>query len=111
VEISCAFPTTLDSPEWVKVAEDLGYDRAWLYDTPQQSPDVWMSLALAAERTERIGLGPGVLIPTLRHPMVNAAATAAHDPVHSMLPAALCERALSPDRGRATPRPIRSSGA
>src|SRR5439155_26531554 len=45
VEISCAFPTTLDSPEWVKVAEDLGYDRAWLYDTPQQSPDVWMSLA------------------------------------------------------------------
>ncbi|MGZ4248862.1 MAG: LLM class flavin-dependent oxidoreductase, partial [Solirubrobacteraceae bacterium] len=33
-------------------------------------------LALAAERTERIGLGPGVLIPTLRHPMVNAAATA-----------------------------------
>jgi len=77
MEISCAFPTTLDSPEWVKVAEDLGYDRAWLYDTPQQSPDVWMSLALAAERTERIGLGPGVLIPTLRHPMVNAAATAA----------------------------------
>ena len=77
MEISCAFPTTLDSPEWVKVAEGLGYDRAWLYDTPQQSPDVWMSLALAAERTERIGLGPGVLIPTLRHPMVNAAATAA----------------------------------
>src|SRR5215216_5816868 len=77
MEMSCAFPTTLDSPEWVKVAEDLGYDRAWLYDTPQQSPDVWMTLALAAERTERIGLGPGVLIPTLRHPMVNAAASAA----------------------------------
>ena len=36
-----------------------------------------MMLALAAERTERIGLGPGVLVPTLRHPMVNAAATAA----------------------------------
>lgn len=51
--------------------------RAWLYDTPQQSPDVWMMLALAAERTSRIGLGPGVLVPTLRHPMVNAAGTAA----------------------------------
>jgi 5,10-methylenetetrahydromethanopterin reductase len=36
-----------------------------------------MMLALAARCTERIGLGPGVLVPTLRHPMVNAAATAA----------------------------------
>jgi 5,10-methylenetetrahydromethanopterin reductase len=76
MEISCAFPTTLESPAHIADAEELGYDRAWLYDTPQQSPDVWMSLALAAARTERIGLGPGVLVPTLRHPMVNAAATA-----------------------------------
>jgi len=76
MEISCAFPTTLSSAADIAVAEELGYDRAWLYDTPQNSPDVWMALALAAERTERIGLGPGVLIPTLRHPMVNAAGTA-----------------------------------
>jgi alkanesulfonate monooxygenase SsuD/methylene tetrahydromethanopterin reductase-like flavin-dependent oxidoreductase (luciferase family) len=77
MEVSCAFPTALDSPENIALAEQLGYTRAWVYDTPQQSPDVWMTLALAAERTERIGLGPGVLVPTLRHPMVNAAATAA----------------------------------
>lgn len=77
MKISFASPTTLDSPEQVALAEELGYERAWLYDTPQQSPDVWMMLALAARRTERIGLGPGVLVPTLRHPMVNAAATAA----------------------------------
>jgi 5,10-methylenetetrahydromethanopterin reductase len=77
MDISCAFPTTLDSPEDVALAEELGYERAWLYDTPQQSPDVWMTLALAAQRTQRIGLGPGVLVPSLRHPMVNAAATAA----------------------------------
>lgn len=77
MKISCASPTTMDSPDHVALAEELGYERAWLYDTPQQSPDVWMMLALAAERTERIGLGPGVLVPTLRHPMVNAAATAA----------------------------------
>ena len=76
MEISCAFPTALDSPEQIALAEQLGYDRAWLYDTPQQSTDVWVTLALAAERTERIGLGPGVLVPSLRHPMVNAAATA-----------------------------------
>jgi 5,10-methylenetetrahydromethanopterin reductase len=76
MDISCAFPTALDSPAHVELAEELGYERAWLYDTPQQSSDVWMTLALAAERTERIGLGPGVLVPSLRHPMVNAAATA-----------------------------------
>ncbi len=77
MEVSCAFPTTLSSPADIAIAEELGYARAWLYDTPQNSPDVWMSLALAAERTSRIGLGPGVLIPSLRHPMVNAAGTAA----------------------------------
>src|SRR3954464_4579718 len=77
MQISCAFPTTLDSPEQVALAEELGYERAWLYDTPQQSPDVWMTLALAAGRTEGSGRGPGVLVPSLRHPMVNAAATAA----------------------------------
>src|SRR3954465_13864736 len=76
MEISCAFPTALDSPDQIVLAEELGYDRAWLYDTPQQSTDVWVTLALAAERTERIGLGPGGLVPSLRHPMVNAAATA-----------------------------------
>lgn len=76
MKVSCAFPTTMSSPEDIRIAEELGYERAWLYDTPQQSPDVWMSLALAAERTSRIGLGPGVLIPSLRHPMVNAAGTA-----------------------------------
>src|SRR6476659_3574964 len=77
MEVSCAFPTALDSPDNIALAERMGYARAWIYDTPQQSPDVWMTLALAATRTERIGLGPGVLVPTLRHPMVNAAATTA----------------------------------
>jgi 5,10-methylenetetrahydromethanopterin reductase len=71
------FATSLHSPEHIATAEQLGYDRAWLFDTPHESPDVWMMLALAAERTTTIGLGPGVLVPTLRHPMVNASATAA----------------------------------
>jgi 5,10-methylenetetrahydromethanopterin reductase len=76
MQISCAFPTSLATPGHVGIAEELGYHRAWLYDTPQQSPDVWMVLGLAAARTTRIGLGPGVLVPSLRHPMVNAAGTA-----------------------------------
>ena len=77
LHVSAAFAPTLETPEHVRLAEMLGFRRAWLYDTPQQSPDVWMCLALAAERTRSIGLGPGVLVPTLRHPMVNASAAAA----------------------------------
>ena len=77
MKISAQFATSLQSPEHIAAAEQLGYDRAWLFDTPHESPDVWMMLALAAEHTTRIGLGPGVLVPNLRHPMVNASATAA----------------------------------
>jgi 5,10-methylenetetrahydromethanopterin reductase len=76
MQISSQFQTSLDSPEHIAVSERLGYDRAWLQDTPAHSPDVWMMLALAAERTESIGLGPGVLVPTLRHPMVTASGAA-----------------------------------
>ena len=74
--LSAAFATSLDTPEHIRVAEELGYERAWCYDSPALYPDVWMVLALAAERTSRIGLGPGVLVPALRHPMTNAAAIA-----------------------------------
>jgi 5,10-methylenetetrahydromethanopterin reductase len=77
MKISVQFATSLDSPEHIAIAESLGYQRAWLFDTPHESPDVWMMLALAAARTSTIGLGPGVLVPTLRHPMVNASAAAA----------------------------------
>ncbi len=77
LEISCAFATELATPDHIAVAERLGYRRAWCYDSPALYPDVWMILALAAERTSTIGLGPGVLIPSLRHPMVTAAAIAA----------------------------------
>ena len=64
MKISAQFAASLDSPEHIVAAEQLGYDRAWLFGTPHESPDAWMMLALAAERTTRIGLGPGVLVPS-----------------------------------------------
>lgn len=76
MHLSCAFPPMADTPAHIELAERLGYHRAWLFDTPALQLDVWMTLALAAERTSTIGLGPGVLIPSLRHPMVTAAAIA-----------------------------------
>ncbi|MCU1460267.1 MAG: flavin-dependent oxidoreductase, F420-dependent methylene-tetrahydromethanopterin reductase [Acidimicrobiales bacterium] len=74
MKLTCAFATGPDTPDHVAVAESLGYQRAWLYDSPALYPDVWMQLALAATRTSTIGLGPGVLVPSLRHPVTNAAA-------------------------------------
>jgi 5,10-methylenetetrahydromethanopterin reductase len=64
----------MDTPEHIRIAEQLGYERAWCYDSPALYPDVWVQLCRAAERTSTIGLGPGVLIPSLRHPMTTAAA-------------------------------------
>jgi 5,10-methylenetetrahydromethanopterin reductase len=76
VEISCALATSLDTPEHIVLAERLGYRRAWCYDSPALLADVWITLARAAERTERIALGPGVLVPNLRHVVTNATAIA-----------------------------------
>src|ERR1700692_4865181 len=76
MDISCAFATSSDTPAHVELAESLGYRRAWLYDSPALYPDVWMILTRCAERTSRIGLGPGVLAPSPRDPMGNAAAIA-----------------------------------
>ena len=76
MDISCAFATSPDTPRQIAIAEELGYRRAWCYDSPALYPDVWMTLTLASQQTSRIGLGPAVLVPSLRHPMVNAAAIA-----------------------------------
>ncbi len=75
MELSCAFAPSTHAPDLVAAAEQAGYTRAWMYDSPALYPDVWVSLSRAADRTSTIGLGPGVLVPSLRHVMVTAAAT------------------------------------
>lgn len=57
-------------------AKALGYARGWFPDSPALYGDVWISLADAARATTRIGLGASVIISTLRHPAVTAAAIA-----------------------------------
>ncbi len=74
ISLSVALPPAPDSPELARVAEQLGYERAWFYDTPALQLDVWMAMALSAERTSTIGLGPAVIVPSLRHPLVTASA-------------------------------------
>ena len=76
MDVSCAFPANSDAVGQAVLAEELGYRRVWIYDSPALYHDVWVTLARIAERTQRIGLGPGVLVPHLRHPMTQAAAIA-----------------------------------
>jgi 5,10-methylenetetrahydromethanopterin reductase len=76
MEISCAFPAGPHVVDHIVEAEQLGYARAWLFDSPALYGDIWMVATLAAERTSRIGLGPAVLVPNLRHPLAQASAIA-----------------------------------
>lgn len=74
--MSCVFAPSLDTPAHIELAERLGFRRAWCYDSPAMYADPWIVLALAAARTRSIGLGPASLVPSLRHPVVVAAALA-----------------------------------
>jgi len=76
MELSCAFAPGSGTPDHIVLAEQLGYRRAWVYDSPALYADVWATLALAATHTSSIDLATGVLIPSLRHPVVTAAAVA-----------------------------------
>ena len=76
MKISCGIAPSLASVEQVRLAEELGYERAWLYDSPALYGDIWATMARVAEHTDRIGLGTAVLVPSLRHVMVTASAIA-----------------------------------
>ena len=50
----------------VKYAEDHGFSHAWLYDTQMLGSEIYATLALCADRTSTIKLGPGVTNPASR---------------------------------------------
>lgn len=76
LRISCCLPPSKDAPAYARLAEELGFDGIYLYDSPALYGDVWMCLGLIARETSRITIGTGVAIPSLRHPMVTASAIA-----------------------------------
>jgi 5,10-methylenetetrahydromethanopterin reductase len=76
MKIGCAFAASFEAAHQAQVAESLGYDFIGFYDSPALEPDVWLTIADALRATERIMVGTHVLIPHLRHPMVQASAIA-----------------------------------
>jgi 5,10-methylenetetrahydromethanopterin reductase len=68
--------TAADSWKIVKRAEELGYARAWFFDTQMLNADVFVAMGAAAVQTSRIRLATGVLIPGNRIAPVAASALA-----------------------------------
>jgi 5,10-methylenetetrahydromethanopterin reductase len=58
--------------EQVQLAEELGYDTAWLLDSQLVGRELYTTMAVAADRTSRITLAPGVTHFATRHPTVMA---------------------------------------
>ena len=76
MEFGIALVSNVDAWKTVKRAEELGFTHAWFYDTQLLSPDIFVSMALAAEHTSKIKLGTGVIVPSNRIAPVCAAALA-----------------------------------
>jgi 5,10-methylenetetrahydromethanopterin reductase len=66
VDFGIALAPGVDAWRWVQRAEALGFSHAWLYDTQLLCADFFVAAALAADKTCRIRIGPGVLVPTNR---------------------------------------------
>jgi 5,10-methylenetetrahydromethanopterin reductase len=61
------------------LGQRLGWDLVGIADTPGNAMDVWVALALAAVRTERVPLAACVTNFVTRHPAITAGAAAATD--------------------------------
>jgi 5,10-methylenetetrahydromethanopterin reductase len=76
IELSCGLPPGPNFADLVVLAEDLGYARVWIFDSAALWEDPFVHLALAADRTTRIGLATAVLIPSQRSVMAMASGIA-----------------------------------
>lgn len=59
-------PPVADSWKTVKRAEELGFARAWFYDTQMLNSELFAIMAASAMQTSKIRLATGVLIPSNR---------------------------------------------
>src|SRR5947207_4624456 len=76
MQFAIAIATDADSWRVVLRAEELGFARAWFYDTQMLSADPFVAMAAAAIKTTKIRLGTGVLGPSNRIAPVTANAFA-----------------------------------
>jgi 5,10-methylenetetrahydromethanopterin reductase len=80
LDISVGISPRQPLSDWSGLAaslEEEGVERTWLIDSQLAMKDVYAGLLLAAQRTRRMLLGPGVTNPLTRHPTVTASSIAA----------------------------------
>lgn len=76
MELSLCVASHIGDIDYAVRAEVLGYTRLWFADSQMLWSDCYATLALAADRTSRIGLGTGVAVSGTRPAPVTAASIA-----------------------------------
>jgi 5,10-methylenetetrahydromethanopterin reductase len=76
MELGVCMAAKVDDLDYAVLAEDLGYSHLWVADSQMLWSDVYATLALIAERTDRIRIGTGVAVAPTRPAPVTAAALA-----------------------------------
>jgi 5,10-methylenetetrahydromethanopterin reductase len=74
MDIGVGVVSAVDSWKVAQRAEALGFSHVWFADSQMICADVFVAMALAAEKTRTIRLGTGVLVPSNRIAPVAAAA-------------------------------------
>ena len=68
MELSVGLPPGPRTLEYAQLAQELGYDRVWLYDSAALYEDIWIWMARLAEHTD-LDIGTAVLVPRPRGAM------------------------------------------
>jgi alkanesulfonate monooxygenase SsuD/methylene tetrahydromethanopterin reductase-like flavin-dependent oxidoreductase (luciferase family) len=76
MEFGICIPSKIDETGIAAYAENLGYSHAWVTDTQMIYSDCWATLALVAQQTRSMRIGPGVAIAGTRLAPVTANAIA-----------------------------------
>ena len=76
MELGVCVASHIGDIDYVVRAEELGYTHAWLADSQMIWSDCYATLALVADRTERIRIGTGVAVSGTRPAPVTAASIA-----------------------------------
>ena len=66
MEFGIAFTSRVSDYDLVQLAESLGFDQAWFFDSQMIYSDVYATMAVAARETRRIKLATGVAVPSTR---------------------------------------------
>lgn len=76
MDLGVCIATKIDDVDHVVLAEQLGYSHLWVADSQMLWSDCYATMALIADRTERIRIGTGVAVAGTRSSAVTAAAHA-----------------------------------